>query len=366
MRGRGEGQRQMAAFVDINRRIPEAHPIRRIKAIADAQLKGLSASFDGMYSAHGRRSIPPERLLKACVLMALYSVRSERAFCERLEYDLLFQWFLDMELSEHAFDASSFAKNRVRFMGAEIAKKFFEAVVQSARDANLLSQDHFTVDGTLIEAWASLKSFRRADEKKQPPPDDPGNPSVDFHGETRSNETHTSTTDPEAKLMRKGPGKEAKLAFSAHVLMENRHGLCVETSVATATGTAERAEALKMVERAQAKGFKVKTLGADKAYDTQAFVEELRKADVVPHVAQNEHARKRSSIDGRTTRHASYRLSQRLRKRVEEVFGWGKTIGGLRKTRYKGVERSGFWVTLSLATYNLLRIARLTPNGATE
>jgi transposase len=360
MRGEVERQETMFSLMTPSRRVPKDHPIRRIKEIADAELGRLSPVFDRMYADQGRPSIPPEALLKACLLIALYSVRSERQFCERLQYDLLFRFFLDMGIEEDAFDASTFAKNKERLLCSEVARLFFDGVVRQARERRLMSVDHFTVDGTLIEAWASLKSFRPKGEKPEdrPPTDDPSNPTVDFHGERRSNKTHASTTDPEARLMRKGSGKEAKLCFSGHVLMENRNGFCVDISVAPATGTAEREEALGLIGRAHDRGIRVRTLGADKGYDAAAFTELLQSIAVTPHVAQND-TNRRSSIDGRTTRHEGYRLSQRCRKKVEEIFGWMKVIGGLRKTRYRGVERTGLWAYLVATAYNLLRMVNL-------
>ncbi len=366
MRGEATGQLTMLSVVTPERRVPKDHPIRRIKAFADAELRRLSPVFDTMYAERGRPSIPPEVLLKSCLLIALYSVRSERQFCERLQYDLLFRFFLDLGLDGDAFDASSFAKNKTRLLEADVARRFFEGVVQQAKAARLLSVDHFTVDGTLLEAWASLKSFRPKDERSRArrPPDDPGNPTVNFHGEQRTNQTHWSLTDLDALLTRKGAGKEAKLAFSLNVLMENRHGLCVDVSVARATGYAEREEALRMVRRQRTNGITVKTLGADKAYDTADFVAALRVDGITPHVAQQITVHRGSKIDGRTTRHAGYALSQRARKRVEEVFGWGKTIGGWRTSRYRGLARNGWWAYLVAATYNLVRMTKLMPAPA--
>ena len=331
-----------------------------IKELADARLAELSPVFDEMYSAVGRPSIPPERLLKAQLLIALYSVRSERQFCERLDYDLLFRFFLDMNLDEPSFDASSFARNKERLLRADVARMFFEAVVQSAKGRGLISAEHFTVDGTLIEAWASLKSFKKKGEgPKEPPDDDPSNPTVNFHGEKRSNDTHESTTDPESKLYRKGDGQPARLSYSAHVLMENRNGLCVDVRLAEASGWSERREALAMIDDGPRRGIHVGTLGADKAYDTSDFVADLRERNVTPHIAQQITNRRGSNIDARTTRHPGYAISQRKRKLVEEIFGWMKTIGGLRKTRYRGRKRNSLWTYLSAAAYNLLRIAKL-------
>ena len=366
MRGRIEQQVTMFSLKTPEQRVPKDHPIRRIKQIADRELERLSPVFDQMYSAEGRYSIPPETLLKSLLLIALYSVRGERQFCERLQYDLLFRFFLDMGIEEDAFDHSTFSKNRDRLIEHEVAQGFFEGVVEQARAARLISAEHFTVDGTLIEAWASLKSFRPKDRRgkdKGPTDGDPGNPTVNFRGERRSNETHESTTDPEARLMRKGKGKEAKLYFSGHVLMENRNGLCVDLSIAHATGTAEREEALGLLRRLAERGYRPRTLGGDKGYDVASFVESVRDEGVTPHVAQNT-SNRRSSIDGRTTRHSGYGVSQRIRKRVEEIFGWGKTIGGLRRTRYRGVERTKHWAYMVGAAYNLVRMTRLLPAEA--
>jgi transposase len=357
MRGESNPQASMLALINPEDLVPRDHPIREIKRLADAQLKQLSPVFDEMYSSTGRPSIPPERLLKACLLIALFSVRSERQFCEQLAYSLLFKWFLDMDLVEVTFDASTFAKNKDRLLKADVARLFFESVVGEAKGRRLMSADHFTVDGTLIEAWASMKSFRRkGEDPNDTPPDDPGNPTVDFHGEKRRNETHESTTDPEAKLARKGMGKEAKLAFSAHVLMENRNGFCADINVAQATGTAEREEALRMIRRQKANGIRPRTVGADKGYDARNFVDGIRGEGITPHVAARVTG---SSLDRRTTTWPSYAISQRCRKKVEEIFGWMKTVGGFRKTRYKGVARTGLWAYLVGTAYNLLRMAKL-------
>lgn len=366
MRGEVERQVTMLSLVQAEHRIRADHPIRRIKALAETELVRLSAVLDRMYAEGGRPSIPPERLLKASLLIALYSVRSERQFCEQLEYNLLFRWFLDMAMDEESFDASSFAKNKQRLLQAEVAQRFFEGIVRQARAAQLLSAEHFTVDGTLIEAWASLKSFRPREEKPgdRPGPDDPGNPTVDFHGQRRTNATHVSSTDPEAELARKGKGKEAKLSFSAHVLMENRSGLCVDLGVAPANSAHERSEGLRMLRRLRRRGFRPTTLGADKGYDTTAFVEGTRELGIAPHVAQNLNGPGGSRIDGRTTRSRGYEISQRCRKRVEEIFGWMKVIGGLRRTRYRGLQRTGLWVYFVASAYNLLRMAKLMPCAA--
>jgi transposase len=342
--------------------VPTDHPIRAVKKLADEVLAKLSPTFDAMYASVGRPSIPPERLLKAQLLMALYTVRSERQLCEQIAYNLLYRWFLDMDMIEPAFDATVFTKNRDRLLEHDVAGEFFRAVVEQARADRLMSSDHFTVDGTLIEACASLKSFKRKDGTKNEPPDDPGNPTVDFHGEKRSNETHASTTDPEAKLARKSKGTQAKLCFSAHALMENRNGLLVDLRVAEADGRAERDTALFMLADHKAPMTTV-TVGGDKGFDTHDFVVDCRAIGVVPHVAQNQE-RRRSAIDRRTTRHPGYAISQRIRKRVEEIFGWCKTVGGLRRTRYRGQRRTQMAAYLVGAAYNLLRICHLVTAAA--
>ena len=361
MRGLQDKQTSMWAFVSIEERIPIEHPLRRIKKLADQQLVKLSGVFNRMYSQVGRPSVAPERVLKSLLLMALYSVRSERQLCEQLRYNLLFRWFLEMELGEESFDATVFSKNRERLLEHEVGRLFFETVVKQAREANLISDDHFSVDGTLIEAWASLKSFRPKgeDQSRDKDPGDPGNRWVDFHGEKRSNDTHESKSDPESLLARKGPGKEAKLCYGAHALMENRNGLLVDIKISQATGTAEREAAEEMIRRQRRKGVRVKSLGADKNYDTHGFVNFLRGRKIVPHVAANTGRKGGSAIDRRTTRHQSYSISQRIRKRIEEIFGWAKTVGGFRKTRYRGTERTqlaAWWVG---AAYNLVRMAKL-------
>jgi transposase len=341
--------------------VPANHPIRAIKKLADEALARLSATFDQMYAAVGRPSIPPERLLKAQLLMALYTVRSERQLSEQIAYNLLFRWFLDIDMIEPTFDATVFTKNRDRLLEHDVAGEFFRAVIEQARAARLMSSDHFTVDGTLIDACASLKSFKRKDAPKDgPPPDDPGNPTVNFHGEKRSNETHESATDPEAKLARKGNNQEAKLRYSAHALMENRNGLLVDFRVAEANGVAEREVALAMLDEHKLKTSPI-TVGGDKGFDTKHFVAECRAINVVPHVAQNITEHRGSAIDDRTTRHAGYAISQRIRKRVEEIFGWCKTTGGFRRTRYRGQRRTQMAAYLVGAAYNLLRISRLLP-----
>ncbi len=371
MRGEAERQSRMLVGVTPDQLVPADHPIRRIKAIVEPALAHLSPTFARMYAASGRPSIPPEHLLKASLLIALYSVRSERQFCERLQYDLLFKWFLDLNITDPAFDASTFAKNRARLMAQDVAAAFFDAVLDEARRRRLLSDEHFTVDGTLLDSWASMKSFKPkagtdatddagTDGGDVPPPTGGSggrNPEVDFHGQHRTNDTHASTTDPDARLLRKGKGKPAQLCVMGHVLMENRHGLVVDVLLTHATGTAERAAALTMLDRRPAPQ-RPGTLGADKAYDTQDFVADCRSRHITPHVTQNQRGR-RSAIDGRTTRHPGYAISQRIRKRVEEIFGWTKTVGGGRKLRYLGLDRNQFWAELTTATYNLVRMIKL-------
>lgn len=342
--------------------VPKDHPLREVKRLADVALRVLSPTFDTIYSKGGRPSVPPERLLKASLLMAFFTVRSERLFCEQLGYNMLFRWFLDMDNSEKAFDHSTFSQNRERLLEHDVAGEFFRAIVDEAKSAGLMSDDHFAVDGTLIEAWASLKSFKKKDEpksddaKKGGGPGGPSNPDVNFRNEKRSNQTHQSTTDPESKLARKGNGKEAKLSFCGNALMENRNGLIADLLVVPATGLAEREAALAMLDRAL-KGMKRITLGGDKGYDVAAFIEELRRRNVTPHIA----AKDTTILDRRTLRHQGYRISQVVRKRVEEIFGWCKTVGNFRRTRYKGVQRTQHAAFMVGAAYNLIRIANLTP-----
>lgn len=352
MRGNKEIQVTMLSLMTADQLVPADHPIRQIKPIVDNALRELSATFNRMYSGTGRPSIPPEHLLKSCLLIALFSVRSERQFCERLQYDLLFKWFLDLNITDPAFDASTFSKNKERLLEHEVAREFLTAVLREARRRKLLSEDHFTVDGTLLEAWASLKSFRPKDGDGTPGGGE-RNPDVDFHGEKRTNDTHQSTTDSQARLAKKGRGKEARLCFNGHVLMENRHGLVVDVALTQATGTAERDTALDMLKGVSKK--RRITVGADKGYDTHDFVTGCRGMKITPHVAR----RQTSKIDGRSTRHAGYHVSQRIRKRVEEIFGWVKTVGGGRKLRYKGIERNRLWWELTAAAYDLLRMAKI-------
>lgn len=360
MRGELNPQSHLFSYFSPEERVPTSHPLRAIKQYADEALASMRASFAAMYSDTGRPSIPPERLLKASLLIALYSVRSDRLFCEMLDYNILFRWFLDMNLEEASFDASTFSKNRERLIEHETALAFFDAVVRLARIKDLLSDAHFSVDGTLIDAWASAKSFRPKGDKTKRPPDDPGNPTVDFHGERRGNATHESATDPEARLAKKSAGKEARLSFCGHALMENRNGLLLDIAVTKADGLAERAGALALLARQARKRVRPKSLGADKAYHTRDFVARLRKRGVAPHIACIER-RTTPGLDRRTTRHDSYAVSQRKRKRIEEIFGWLKTVGGLRKSRLKGIARTQLLAHLHGAAYNLLRIGRLCP-----
>jgi transposase len=356
MRGDADHQAEMFSVVTPDRLVPSDHPIRRIKPIAEAVLQRLSPLFNKMYAEHGRPSIPPEHLLKASLLIALFSVRSERQFCERLQYDLLFKWFLDLNVADAAFNASTFSKNRKRLLEHEIADAFFAEVVAEAKRRHLLSSEHFTVDGTLLEAWASLKSYRPRDEDDDKRGGPGGrNPWLDFRGQRRRRDTHSSRTDPEAQLYTKGSGQAAKLSYIGHLLTENRNGLVVGVALTEANGTAEREAALALLDRCVSGRA---TLGADRGYDTQDFVKECRRRRVTPHVARNDKGR-RSAIDGRTTRHPGYAVSLRLRKRVEEIFGWGKTVGGLRKLRYIGLARNDLSFQLTTAAYNLLRIAKL-------
>jgi transposase len=360
MRGSETKQASMLCLMSPESVVPSDHPIREIKRLCDSALSTLSPTFDAMYGATGRPSIPPERLLKATLLMALYTIRSERQLCEQLTYNLLFRWFLDMSMVEVPFEHSAFSHNRERLLAHDVAGEFFRAVVAQAKAAHLMSTDHFTVDGTMIEACASLKSFKKKDSKNDDDsPDDPGNPTVNFHGEKRKNETHASMTDPEAKLYRKGLGKEAKLSFTAHALMENRHGLLVDFRIAEANGTAERDVALNMIA-AHKPALRSVTLGGDKGYDTKSFVADCRAINVVPHVAQNINEYRGSAIDERTTRHAGYQISQRIRKRVEEIFGWTKTVGNFRRTRFRGTARTQLAAYFVGAAYNLLRVTKIS------
>jgi transposase len=358
MRGADHQQSGMFSYISAERRVPEDHPLRAIRAMVDGALRNMGPQFDAMYAKVGRPSIAPEKLLRALLLQVLYTVRSERMLMEQLNYNLLFRWFVGMNIDDPVWDVTVFTKNRERLLAAGVANTLFAEVLAQARSRALLSSEHFTVDGTLIEAWASHKSFKRKDGSDQQPADDPGNPTVDFHGEQRSNATHQSTTDPEARLAKKGAGKEAKLSFAGHVLMENRNGIAVNACVTLAEGRAEVEAAVAMVE--EIPGQHHVTLGGDKAYDTKEFVQEMRDHQVTPHVA----LKATTIIDARTTRHPGYAISQQKRKRVEEIFGWLKTVGGLRKTRHRGVERVGWMFTFALAAYNLIRMRNLTAAAA--
>ncbi|HEX4096958.1 MAG TPA: IS5 family transposase [Caulobacteraceae bacterium] len=359
MRGSDKRSGALFSYVDLEARIRRDHPLRPIRRLADEALATLSGDFSALYAARmGRPSIAPEMLLRAMLLQAFYSIRSERQLMERLEFDLLFRWFVGLGVDDPAWDHSTFSKNRDRLLEGEIAARFLAAVLAQPRVKRLLSSDHFSVDGTLIEAWASMKSFKPRDGGDGEPPASGGrNAEVDFKGQKRSNETHRSTTDPEARLYKKGPGMEARLCFLGHTLMENRSGLIVDACLTLADGHAERIAALAMIEP-RADRARAISLGADKAYDAGDFVNELRAMNVRAHVAQNTSGR-RSAIDGRTTRHAGYGMSQRIRKRIEEGFGWAKTVAGQRKTRFRGRMRVGWAFTFAMAAYNLVRLPRL-------
>jgi transposase len=362
MRGSDERTESLFSYVSCEARVPPDHPLRPIRAIVDEALEVLSGEFTKLYASTGRPSIAPEKLLRALLLQAFYSVRSERQLMEQLDYNLLFRWFVGLSMDAPVWDVTVFTKNRERLLAGEIAQKFLAAVLAQPRVRTLLSDDHFSVDGTLIEAWASMKSFRPKDASEDGP--DGGasgtgggrNGERNFHGEKRSNDTHASTTDPAARLYRKGRGKEAKLCYLGHVLMENRNGLVVDARLTLATGTAEREAAVAMVGEREG-GHRI-TLAGDKNYDTKGFVAEMRNLNVTPHVAQNTSGRS-SAIDGRTTRHEGYGLSQRIRKRIEEVFGWMKEVAPLRKTRHRGQERVGWQFIFTAAAYNLIRLPKL-------
>lgn len=356
MRGQDLQQSNMFSYLSPEQRVRADHPLRAIRTMADKALANMSKRFDAMYATTGRPSIPPEKLLRAQLIQMLYSVRSERLLMEEIDYSLLYRWFVGMNMDEPVWDATVFTKNRDRLLDGDVAREFLSEVVSQAREQNLTSDEHFTVDGTLVEAWASLKSFQRKDQPALPP-DEPGNPTVNFHGEKRSNETHESTTDPDALLARKGSGKEAKLSYNGNLLVENRNGLIVTTELFQANGTAERDAALVMLE--QIPGGDRVTVGADKAYDTKDFVAESRNLHVTPHVAQNVNRNGGSAIDARTTRHAGYAISQRKRKRIEESFGWLKTIALMRKVRHRGIHKVGWVFTFAAAAYNLVRMRNL-------
>ncbi|HOV31694.1 MAG TPA: IS5 family transposase [Anaerolineaceae bacterium] len=350
MRGNDEEQGAMFSYISVEERIPEDHPLRPIKRMVGVILKDMWRDFSRMYSKLGRRSIPPEQLLRALLLQALYTIRSERMLVEQINYNLLFKWFVGLGMDDTVWNHSTFTKNRERFLRSDLAGAFFTRIIEQAKAMDLLSDEHFTVDGTLIEGWASLKSFQPKDNDKTPTG---RNQTVDFRGDKRVNQTHESKTDPDLRLFRKGKGKEAKLVFMGHVLMENRNGLVVDTRLTPADGHAERNAALEMVSCL--KGRHRITLSADKAYDEAGFVKDARFMRATPHVSQNTH----SAIDRRTTRHPGYAISQRVRKRVEEIFGWIKTVGNFRKTRHRGLHLVDWMFTLTAAAYNLVRIRNI-------
>jgi transposase len=356
MRGNDAVAGSLFSYVDVEKRVRADHPLRVIREIVNATLSAMSAEFDALYSPVGRESIPPERLLRALLLQAFYTIRSERQLVERIEFDLLFRWFVGLGVDDPVWDATTFTKNRDRLLEGDIAARFLAAVLAQPRVTALLSGEHFSVDGTLLEAWASTKSFRPKDGSG--PPADPGrNGEQDFRGQKRSNETHASTTDGDARLYRKGRGKEAKLCFMGHALMENRHGLIVGAVATRASGHAERLAALHLIEPHAGRAQRV-TVGADKGFDAQDFVDDLRESNVTPHVARNVSGR-HSAIDGRTTRHPGYAVSLRIRKRIEEAFGWAKTVAGLRKARHRGLPKIDWQFTFAMAAYNLVRLPKL-------
>jgi transposase len=362
MRGEDHQQTAMFSYLSPEQRVPANHPLRKLRPLVDTVLTRLSPAFTAMYARIGRPSIAPEKLLRALLLQFLYTIRSERLLMEELDYNLLFRWFVGLNADDPVWDATVYAKNRERLLKHEVAEAFFQQVAQLAGEHDLLSDEHFTVDGTLVEAWAGIKSFKKKEDSTPPPappsdpPGDPGNPEVNFRGEKRSNKTHQSTTDPEARLYKKSQGKEAKLGYLGHIVAENRNGLVINSEVTLATGTAEREAALAMMEERE--GQKRVTLGADKNYDVHDFVQKLRGQKVTPHVAQN-NARRSSAIDARTTRHPGYAVSQRKRKRVEEVFGWLKTVALMRKVRHRGRQLVEWMFTMAAAAYNLVRIRNL-------
>jgi transposase len=357
MRGDDQQQNHMFSYLSPESRVRKDHPLRAIRIMVDEVLTQLSRRFDTMYARVGRPSIAPEKLLRAQLLQMLYSIRSERLLMEEMDYNLLFRWFVGLNADDEVWDATTFTKNRDRLLEADVAQEFLGCVVEQARGKGLTSDEHFSVDGTLLEAWASQKSFQRKEGKRTAPPDDPGNPTVNFRGEERANDTHESKTDPECLLARKSGGKESRLSYSGNLLVENRNGLIVGAEVFQANGTAERDAALVMMERLG--GTQPLTVGGDKGFDTFGFVEECRHLRVTPHVAQNLKRRGGSAIDGRTTRHAGYALSQKKRKRIEECFGWLKTIALMRKVRHRGVNRVHWIFTFACAAYNLVRIRNL-------
>ena len=360
MRGRDHQTGPIGGYVDPEAMVPPDHPLRQIRPLVNTALERLSPEFDQLYSLTGRPSIPPEQLLRALLLQAFFTIRSERQLMEQLRYNILFRWFVGLSIEAEVWDATVFTKNRDRLLEGDIAHGFLQAILADPQVTRLLSTEHFSVDGTLIEAWASMKSFRPKDGSGEPP--GPGrNGERDFHGETRSTETHASTTDPDARLYQKANGQAAKLCHMGHVLIENRHGLVIEATTTHATGTAAREAAVAMIGTIP--GQHRITVGGDKAYDTKDFVADMRSLGATPHVTQNDNGRA-SAIDGRTTRHWGYQVSQQVRKQIEEVFGWMKTIGGQRKTRYRGTPRVGWMFTLAAAAYDLIRLPKLLGDAA--
>lgn len=362
MRGNEKRSEGVFSYVRLEQRIAGDHPLRAIRALVEEVLYAMSVKFAGLYSHTGRPSIPPEQLLKATLLQAFFTVRSERQLMEQIDYNMLFRWFVGLTMDDGVWDASTFSKNRDRLLEADVAREFLSQLIGLPQVKGLLSSDHFSVDGTLIDAWASMKSFVPKDGSGKPPGSG-RNGERDFHKEKRSNETHASTTDPDARLFRKGNGKESRLCFIGHALMENRNGLVVQADVSHATGTAERDAALRLIDRHKPQGGRV-TLGADKLFDTEGFVAALRARKVIPHVAVDGRLSKlgksrKTSVDGRTTRHKGYAISQRCRKRIEEVFGWSKTIGGSAKVKVRGLARVAAVFTFAIAAYNLIRIPKL-------
>jgi transposase len=361
MRGEDHQQNAMFSYLSPEQRVPRDHPLRKLRPLVDEALHKLSGRFTAMYAHGGRPSIPPEKLLRALLLQVLYTIRSERLLMEQLDYNLLFRWFVGLNMDDAVWDATVYSKNRERLLKGEVAEEFFKEVRGIAKQYDLLSDEHFTVDGTLIEAWAGQKSFKKKDgEEAAAPPDDPGNPTVNFHGEKRSNQTHQSTTDAEARLYKKSKGSEAKLAYLGHLLMENRNGLVVEPRLTLASGRAEREAGVEMIQGRWGPG-RI-TVGGDKNYDTEEWVKQVRGCGATPHVAQN-NTHRRSAVDARTTRHPGYAISQKKRKRIEEIFGWMKTVALMRKVRHRGRERVAWMFTWAAAAYNLVRIRNLI--GAT-
>jgi len=374
MRGEDRRSEPLFSYVNLEARIPGKHPLRRILALADDALRSLSDEFSGIYALTGRSSIPPERLLRALLLQAFYTIRSERQLMEPLEYNLLFRWFVGLSVDDPVWDVTVFTKNRDRLLEADVSKKFLQALLAQPKVKALLSEEHFSVDGTLLEAWALMKSFVPKGGSGEPPAGGGSNAERDFHGEKRSNDTHASTADPDCRLYRKGKGKESKLCYMGHALMENRHGLVVDATVTTATGTAEREAAVEMITGVIPAGQDVAaapttagapriTLGADKGYDAAGFIDELTGLNVDPHVAQNTSGR-RSAVPDKVAAKPGYATSQRIRKRIEEIFGWMKTVGGMRKLHHRGTALVGWLFTFSAAAYNLVRLSRLIPVAA--